>query len=353
MKKKRRGKSQHQSWIGISLVAGAIIIALAWMMLKPMNSSDAVKYVYITDSNDSETLYHQLDTMCSSSSVLAFRALDKVFGYSNHIASGRYALDPSDATITTFRKLRNGIQAPVHLTIPTVRTPQRLSAELSRHLMIDSLSIDALLHDNDFCQSLGYDTTSIMAIFIPNTYDVYWNITPQKLLQRMQSECKKFWNDDRLSKAEAIGLTPLDVTILASIVDEETANDSEKSMIAGMYINRLQLHSDEYPNGMPLQADPTIKFALKDFSIRRIYHNMLSIDSPYNTYKNTGLPPGPIRIPEIFTIDAVLNRSKHDYLYMCAKEDFSGRHNFARTYSEHLANAARYAKALDQRGIKK
>ena len=161
----------------------------------------------------------------------------------------------------------------------------------------------------------------------------------------MKQEQQAFWEGNRKSKADALGMTPLEIMTLASIVDEETANNAEKPMVAGMYYNRLR-------QDMPLQADPTIKFALKQFDIRRIYNNMLRIKSPYNTYINTGLPPGPIRIPSVAGIDAVLNLIHHDYLYMCAKEDFSGTHNFARTYPEHLANAARYSKALNARGIK-
>ena len=147
-------------------------------------------------------------------------------------------------------------------------------------------------------------------------------------------------------------MSPTEIMTLASIVDEETANDKEKPMVAGMYYNRLKLRNSEYPDGMPLQADPTIKFAWKKFDLRRIYNKLLNINSPYNTYRRTGLPPGPIRIPSVVGIDAVLNHTKHDYLYMCAKEDFSGTHNFARTYDEHMANARRYSQALNKRGIK-
>ena len=168
----------------------------------------------------------------------------------------------------------------------------------------------------------------------------------------MDKESKDFWNGARKEQAQVLNLTPVQVITLASIVDEETANDAEKPMIAGMYYNRLMLRTGEYPNGMPLQADPTIKYAWKKFGLKRIYNNLLRIDSPYNTYKNTGLPPGPIRIPTVAGIDAVLNLTRHNYLYMCAKEDFSGTHNFAKTYQEHLTNAAKYSKALNERGIK-
>ena len=178
-------------------------------------------------------------------------------------------------------------------------------------------------------------------------------------MARLKKEHDRFWNNNRTAKAQALGLTPEEVCTVASIIDEETANNAEKPMIAGMYLNRLK-------KGMPLQADPTIKFALKNFALKRIYHDMLKFDSPYNTYKNVGLPPGPIKIASVAGIDAVLNRVDHDYLYMCAKEDFSGTHNFAKTYQEdfsgthnfaktyqeHLRNAAKYSKALNERGIK-
>jgi UPF0755 protein len=161
----------------------------------------------------------------------------------------------------------------------------------------------------------------------------------------MKKEHDKFWDKSRQAKATALGLNPNEVCTLASIIDEETSNNPEKPMIARMYLNRLK-------KGMPLQADPTVKFALKDFALKRIYHNMLNTDSPYNTYKNTGLPPGPIKVASVAGIDAVLNAPSHNYLYMCAKEDFSGTHNFASSYSEHLRNAAKYSKALNERGIK-
>ena len=221
----------------------------------------------------------------------------------------------------------------------------RLAGALSKKLMLDSTTIARALTDSAFCARYDCDTATIAAMFVPNTYDIYWNVGMDKLMERMVQEHKRFWNAERTAKAKAIGMTPLQVSTLASIVDEETANTAEKPMIAGMYINRLR-------TDMPLQADPTIKFAWKDFALRRIYHKLLDIDSPYNTYRNTGLPPGPIKVASVAGIDAVLNHVEHDYIYMCAKEDFSGTHNFARTYKEHLANAAKYTKALNERNIK-
>ena len=221
----------------------------------------------------------------------------------------------------------------------------RLAGFLSRKLMLDSITIADALYSQETCQKLGYDTCTISAMFIPDTYDIYWNVSLDGLLERMQREHDRFWKGDREDKAANMNMTPIEVATLASIIDEETANNGEKPMIAGMYLNRLK-------QPMPLQADPTIKFALKQFELKRIYNKLLDIDSPYNTYRHEGLPPGPIKIASIKGIDAVLNHVDHDYLYMCAKEDFSGTHNFARTYQEHLQNAARYAKALNERGIK-
>jgi UPF0755 protein len=211
--------------------------------------------------------------------------------------------------------------------------------------MLDSATIADALYSEEMCQQYGYDTTTIAALFVPNTYDVYWNMSVDKLMERMQKEHDRFWEGTREAKAAQMQLTPVEICTLASIIDEETANNAEKPMIAGMYLNRLK-------QNMPLQADPTIKFALKQFELKRIWQKLLTTDSPYNTYKNEGLPPGPIKIASIKGIDAVLNAVNHDYLYMCAKEDFSGTHNFATTYQEHLKNAARYAKALNERGIK-
>ena len=212
--------------------------------------------------------------------------------------------------------------------------------------MIDSIDIANLLTEKSILQEYNFTKQTLPALFIPNTYQVYWNISAKDFLNRMFKEYKRFWTEERQNKAKAIGLTPIEVSILASIVEEETNNKSEKPMVAGLYINRLK-------KGMPLQADPTVKFAWQDFTLRRITNKHLTIDSPYNTYKITGLPPGPIRIPSPEGIDAVLNYSKHNYLYMCAKEDFSGTHNFASTLSEHNRNARKYWDALNKRKIYK
>ena len=261
-----------------------------------------------------------------------------------HPRTGRYGTRDM-AALTLFRRLRNGRQEPVRLTIPCVRTLDQMARYLGSHLMMSSQEALSYMGDSSKCASLGYSREELPALFVPDTYEVYWDTSMDAFMHRMLREHEHFWKGDRTRKAQTCGLTPNEVCTLASIVDEETANKAEKPDIAAMYINRLRL-------GMPLQADPTIKFAVGDFTLRRIYHGHLKTQSPYNTYRNTGLPPGPIRVASIEGIDAVLDHSDHPYLYMCAKEDFSGTHRFAATYQEHLQNARRYAEALDKRGVR-
>ena len=265
--------------------------------------------------------------------------------FSFHPRTGRYRVTHGTTCLQLFRMLRRGDQEPIRLVVPASRTMDRLSSVLSQSLMTDSAEIASALTDSTYCAAYGYTTATIPALFIPNTYEVYWDISVDRLVERMQQENRRFWTAERKARAEACHLTHEQVATLASIVDEETANDGEKPMIAGLYINRLR-------RGMLLQADPTVKYAVGDFSLRRILNKHLQVESPYNTYRMAGLPPGPIRIPSVAGLDAVLYHAEHPYLYMCAKEDFSGTHNFAATLSEHNKNARRYIKALGERGIK-
>ena len=237
-------------------------------------------------------------------------------------------------------------QTPVMVTIPATRTLSQLFSSVGKQLMFDSASISKIVTNAVYYKTLERTYATLPCIFIPNTYEIYWNISPERFMIRMLKEHDLFWNKNRRAKAKAIGLTIEEVATLASIVDEETNNNEEKPIVAGLYINRLK-------RGMPLQADPTIKFALGDFGRKRILSKDLEIEHPYNTYKHKGLPPGPIRIPSIQGIESVLNHAKHNYIYMCAKEDFSGTHNFATTLSEHNANARRYQQALNKLKIKK
>ncbi len=337
--------TRKQYVLSLSAIIALLVALMAYCLFAPLSKSKETVYIYIDNDDTIDSLSTKLSNDCNALGSAALTILTRHSKYKDNMRSGRYEITPSMGSLQFFRHLRNGQQSPVKLTIPSIRTTERLAEELSEKLMMSKYELLSYLDNNDSCALYGADTASIMAMFIPNTYEVYWNISVPKFLKKMNEEQKAFWNGKRKSEADALELTPLEVVTMASIVDEETANNAEKPMVAGMYYNRLK-------QGMPLQADPTIKFALKQFELRRIYNNMLRVKSPYNTYVNTGLPPGPIRIPSVAGIDAVLHLVKHDYLYMCAKEDFSGTHNFARTYSEHLANAAKYSKALNDRGIK-
>ncbi|MDY3853156.1 MAG: endolytic transglycosylase MltG [Prevotella sp.] len=348
MKKQYRKRYLIPAATCLVLLVGIIY----YYFFNPILSLSETHYIYIDKDDTIDSVYHRVQPVSKQHPYWGFKTLVRHSSYQENIRVGRYAISPKDGAFNIFRKLKNGMQDPLNLTIPSVRTVERLSAELSKKLLLDSATIVKALTDNEVCKQYDLDTTTIIAMFIPNTYDMYWTTSIEKLMDRMKQEYNKFWDESRTTKSKQLGMSPVEIITLASIVDEETANDAEKPRVAGMYYNRLKLKTAEYADGMPLQADPTIKFALKEFQLKRIYHNMLYIDSPYNTYKYTGLPPGPIRIPSVAGIDAVLNLEKHDYLYMCAKEDFSGTHNFAKTYAEHLKNAAKYTEALNKRGIK-
>ena len=328
-------------------VAGLVVIMglSAFYLMASVVKGDEAQYIYIDADDTQDSVIAKISPVASQSGMTGLSTLIRHSSYGDNVRTGRYKLEPGESPITVFRRLKNGQQSSMNLTIPEARTPDRLAAVLGHKLMLDSATIADALLSEERCQQLGYDTATITAMFVPNTYDVYWNMSIDGLLERMQKEHDRFWDGKREEKAAQMQLTPIEVCTLASIIDEETANNAEKPMIAGMYLNRLK-------QGMPLQADPTIKFALKQFELKRIWQKLLQTESPYNTYMNEGLPPGPIKIASIQGIDAVLNAVDHDYLYMCAKEDFSGTHNFAATYQEHLKNAARYTKALNERGIK-
>ena len=339
-------KFDSRIYLYVAAAGLLLIVALAiYYLVTPVSKQDSVAYVYIDTDDTQDSVLAKILPLARTSGFTGLSTLIRHSSYGENVRTGRYAIEPGDGPITVFRRLKNGQQSSMNLTIPEARTMDRLAALLANKLMLDSATIAEALTSQDKCMRLGYDTCTIPALFVPNTYDVYWNRSIDALLERMQKEHDRFWEGEREEKAAQKQLTPVEVCTLASIIDEETANNQEKPMIAGMYLNRLK-------EQMPLQADPTVKFALKQFELKRIWQKLLQTDSPYNTYKNEGLPPGPIKVASIKGIDAVLNAVDHDYLYMCAKEDFSGTHNFARTYQEHLQNAAKYTKALNERGIK-
>ena len=343
-KETKKFNSRIYLYIALGGLIG-ILALTAYFLFTPLQKTQEVQYIYIDQDDTQDSVFAKLEPIANHSALTGFKTLVRHTDYGKNIRTGRYGIPTDEGALMVYRRLKNGIQTSMRLTIPESRTMDRLAATLANKLMLDSATIADALLSEDICQHYGYDTATIAAMFVPDTYEVYWNTSLDAFLERMQKENERFWNGEREQKAARMQLTPIEVCTLASIIDEETANNAEKPMIAGMYLNRLK-------TGMPLQADPTIKFALKQFELKRIYNKLLQTKSPYNTYKNTGLPPGPIKIASIKGIDAVLNAASHDYLYMCAKEDFSGTHNFATTYQEHLKNAARYTKALNERGIK-
>lgn len=262
--------------------------------------------------------------------------------YPNRVLPGRYLLKPHWGNNALINHLRSGNQDPVRLTFNNIRTKQQLAGVIGAQMEVDSASIVDRLNDASFMANFGMGKETALLLFIPNTYEVFWNTPTDELFTRMHREFVRFWNEDRLSRANEIKLSPKEVMILASIVQRETTKRDEMARIAGVYINRLN-------RNMPLQADPTVVYAVGDFSLTRVLYKHLTIDSPYNTYMYAGLPPGPIGLPEPFIIDHVLHYEQHRYLFFCARDDFSGYHSFARTYSEHLVNARRYHHALNQR----
>lgn len=344
------GRKKKKQIIILSLTLLAIILctsAYAYYLFFASQYSPATSVKIYIDKNDTpDSVFNKIKEVGHPKNMKGFYLLAKIRKYQEHLHTGCYSINKDDNAFSLYNRLSRGHQSPVNITVSSVRSLTSFAKNLSSQLMIDSAEIATLVNDSNYQRTLGYSKETILALFIPNTYEVYWNITPEKLIQRLKNEHDVFWNSDRIKKSEKVGLTPIQVCTLASIVDEETNNTQEKPLVAGLYLNRLKIN-------MPLQADPTIRFALQDFSIKRILSGYLAIDSPYNTYKFAGLPPGPIRIASTAGIDAVLNYARHDYLYMCAKEDFSGTHNFAQTFAEHMRNAKRYQQALNQRKIYK
>lgn len=259
---------------------------------------------------------------------------------------GRYIIQSGWSNNDIINNLRVGSEIPVKLTFNNIRTPADLSGRIAEQLALDSADMMKCFNDYDFIHSLGFDFETIISIFIPNTYEIYWTTDAVSLFKRMKREYDAFWDEDRMALSKAIGYNPVEVITIASIIEEETLKSSEKPIIAGVYINRLK-------RGIPMQACPTLKFALNDFTIKRVLYEHMEVESPYNTYKNKGLPPGPVRVPDARSIDAVLNYQKHSYLYFCAKEDFSGEHYFSKTLKQHNAYAQRYHKALNKQKIYK
>ena len=328
----------------IGAVCGAVAIFVPRILNEHKKSVAQKTTVYIPFNSTYEQVLDSLHKGISD--IGSFNKVAQRASLQNRFKPGRYILLPENSNKDIVRMLQNGWESPMMLTLSgNIRNLEKLSGILGRKLATDSASFIEYFNKADVWQENGFAKETFMAMFIPNTYEVYWTITPQKFVQRMKKEYDRFWNAERVVKADSIGLTPLEVSILASIVCEETNYVPEMPKVAGVYMNRLK-------RGMKLDADPTVKFALNDPSIKRILFRHLEVDSPYNTYKHAGLPPGPITIPGTKGIDAVLNYQKHNYLYFCANANMDGTHKFARSLSEHNRNAREYQAALNRLKIR-
>lgn len=326
------------------LLIGIIAIFAGYVFINDMLTGygQEGKWVYIPKGSTESAVKDSIMTIGEETGKATISSIS-VMGKISDVKPGAYRISAGDKPIRIARRMLYGHQTPVKVIFNNIRTMDQLAAKVSSQM---SFSSDNFMQACDtILTKAGYRKEQFQAAFIPDSYEFYWTADAATVVNTLLSHHDKFWTDLRKSKAAQLGLTPSDVAIVASIVEEESAKKSEHGIIARLYINRLD-------RNMPLQADPTVKFAVGDFSLRRITQQHIQKRSPYNTYLNHGLPPGPIRIPEKTTLDEVLNCSKHDYIYMCAKEDFSGYHNFASDYNTHLANARRYQAELNKRGIK-
>lgn len=335
----------------IAAAASTVVMAAAAFLGTALFGSFAADgeehVIFIAPTDDPDDVRAEIEAVGHGSRLTAFRLLAARGHYYDNIRPGRYDLGSGVSTLRVFRNLRNGTESPVRLTIPNVRTTKDLAKFLGKKLMPSAGEFEAALQDTALLSRYGLKRETAICLFVANTYEIYWDTTPEHLMERMHREYEDFWTKKRTGKLEGIdeGFSREQAITLASIVESETANSAERPTVAGLYINRLH-------RGIKLQADPTVKFAVGDFSLRRIMNRHLRVESPYNTYRVEGLPPGPICIPSVESIDAVLDYDHHDYIYMCAKEDFSGSHNFAANDAEHMENARKYQQALNARGIK-
>lgn len=276
--------------------------------------------------------------------LITFSFVAKVLKYQEAVKPGLYTIPVKTNNLNLVRLLRSGNQTPIKVTFNNVRTKEDLAEKITRNLEINENQFMKFVMDSVYIRKFGFEEETIISMFIPNTYEVWWNTSPENLFDRMYREYENFWTEARKEKARNLGLNQVEVSTLASIVQAETQKSDERARVAGVYMNRLRIK-------MPLQADPTLVFAIGDFTIKRVLNVHKEIESPYNTYKYVGLPPGPINLPEISALDAVLNYENHQYLYFCAKDDFSGYHAFATNLTDHMNNARRYQNALNKAKI--
>ena len=317
-----------------------VVLFSAWKVFGPSVSAPQEKFFYIKTG---ETFNEMRNNLVSRKIISSVRWFDWVAGAMKFktAKAGKYEIKESMSLFEFIRMLRNGKQTPVNLTITKIRLKEDLARKMGQLFEFDSLAAIQFLANNDSLKTFGLDTNTVMTAVMPNTYTYFWNSDPKKVFQKLFDHWQRYWNEERKKRAKSMQLTPVEVSILASIIDEESNSKSDKSNIASVYINRLN-------QKMKLQADPTVKFGLRDFSLTRIYHKHLTVQSPYNTYLNPGLPPGPVCTPQPETIDIVLNAPQTDYLYFVANSDFSGTHVYSSTYEDHLKSAKKFAEAQNR-----
>lgn len=331
----------------LALIVGITILGISYFTFMAPSIATDESYFYVKTDEPYAEVIKRIETegVVSNPSLFGFAAkmmdLEKT-----GIKAGRYKLSKDLSNRRFIGNLRAGYQEAVKFRFQNIRLKENFAGLLGKEFEADSTAFLNLLNDEALAAEYGFTKDNFFSMFIPNTYEIYWNTDPKEIIDRFGKEYVKFWNADRKAKAQALNLSPQEVSTLASIVKGEALHVDEMPKIAGLYLNRLK-------KGMLLQADPTVIFANNDFSIRRVLNKHLTIDNPYNTYRYKGLPPGPIMMPSIASIDAVLNPVSHDYIYMCASDDFSGYHLFATNVAEHQINARKFQKALDARNIKK
>lgn len=329
------------------LIAALVFIVLlfagfvAWQIFGPSVHSSDKKYLYIP----SNSTYAQVkDSLLANDFIRKEFILDKVANYAEYpknIKPGKYKISNRMSVYSLVKNLRSGSQEPVNLVITKLRTKEDLAKRISRSFELDSIKAIRFLTNNELLLPYDVDSNTVMTVVIPNTYTYYWTSSMEDIFTKLYKEEEKFWNEERREKAKRLQLSEKQIYIIASIVEEETNKLDDKGKIASVYMNRLD-------KGMRLGADPTVKFALRDFGLKRIYYKHLEYQSPYNTYRNSGLPPGPICTPSIKTIDAVLDAPQTDYLFFVARADFSGYSDFATNYNQHLIYAKAYQEALNK-----
>lgn len=329
----------------IVLVLGFVTVFFYLRYFSP-NVTGKQEYLYIRTGATYADVYKTIQDQGIVKDPASFNAAAAGMHYINRVKPGRYRLHEGMTNRRLINMLASGAQEAVELSFHNLRQKTDFAGFVSKKLEADSASIIHLLDSTQFIEKFGFNTDNVYVIFIPNTYQVYWNTSPEKFFKRMYANYEKYWTPERKQQAAAINLSPIQVSILASIVDAEALHDDEMPTIAGLYLNRLQ-------KGMKLESDPTLIFALQDFTIKRVLNRDKAVISPYNTYLHTGLPPGPIMMPSENALNAVLGYKKSDYLYMCAKADFSGYHAFASNITDHNNNARKWREALDARKIKR